>query len=907
MFPDIFRFQFAHLIHRRFIGQAIAVWTLIGATMATSSQTWCQQVDYHAVRGRAPTQPERDRLEGESDLPKRGTSRAQALTAFGPHWSGGSHLLWDGAVGEECSTEIWVEEGGIYDLKFQFTRAPDYGRFEIRLDGVSLREASVGGLTLRGKDLSAEVDLFGESVSVAPPVWLKSVELKPGSQPLTLKLIGANEQAHKFKDHGYLMGLDYVELLRLDRPEKEARTPIVENPIRTPQPIRTRLTWNEFHRHLSEHCFDCHNETTAEGDLTLTELASFDDLDQQIALMQAMRKVLAQKEMPPEDSPELSVETRDALVGTLESSIREHLSRSTEVPAVVMRRMNRLEYNNAVRDLLQLRGDIYPLPEKTLRAGQPYFDPATGRFPKSIVVGNRTLGKNQVERQILTGVSPFAVDLQAEGGFNNRGEDLSVSPLLMENFVALAQAILAAPELEDYCEIQSELFDIPAELTIEQKVELAESRLAPLMERAFRSPVEHTTLQRYVDYFRQRLEATKDFRASMKQAIAALLASPRFLFVMTQEEDSVRDSTLAAYLLASRLSFFLWSSIPDQELLEKARSREILKPEVLREQTARMLEDPKCQSLSLNFARQWLRLDQLITAVPDFERFPEYYSRIGCEQWKLGLQSMMEPLLLFESILVEDRSIMLLIDSNYTYRSDELHSWYQDTVPFAQRENRNRFNTGMQTFTRRVLDDRRQGGALTTAAAMTMTSSPLRTSPIVRGAWVATVFLNQPPPPPPDEIESIEADDRDIEAQGMTLRQRLKQHQVNVSCASCHSKIDPLGFALENFDAVGRWRKTYASGLPIDTQGLLLGQYPFADSVELKDQLLDHPEIFMRAFSEHLLSYALGRELQPEDAVVIEQIAQQVETDHGQFSSLVHAIVQSPLFAGGKPPENKEN
>jgi hypothetical protein len=902
-----FRFQFAVLVHLRLIRQAIFVWTLIGVAMAASPQAKCQQVDYHAIRGRVPTRPEQDRLEGESDLPKRGTSRAQSLTAYGPQWSGGSHLLWDGTVGEECSTEIVVEASGIYDLKFQFTRASDYGRFEIRLDGVSMSEATVGGLTLRGKDLSAEVDLFAESVSLAPPVWLKSVELKKGIQPLTFKLRGANPQAHKFKDRGYLMGLDYVELHHRNQPNLETKTQIAERTTLTPQPTLKRLVWNEFYLHLSKHCFDCHNEATAEADLILSKFESFEELGKQMNIVQKMHNALTQKEMPPEDSSELSDETREALKVTLDSVIQEHLSRVAKIPEVVMRRMNRLEYNNAVRDLLHLRGDIYPLPEKTLRAGQPYFDPATGRFPKSIVVGNRTLGKNQVERQILTGVSPYAVDLQAEGGFNNRGEDLSVSPLLMENFVALGQAILAAPEFEGYCQIRAELFDIPSEITFDQKIELAANRLSPLLERAFRSPVEPDTLDRYVAYFGERLEATGDFRASMKQAIAALLASPRFLFVISQDEESDDDSALAPYRLASRLSFFLWSSIPDEELLATAKNREILNPEVLRQQTERMLADPKCQSLSQNFARQWLRLDQLITAVPDFERFPEYYSRIGCEQWKLGLQSMMEPLLLFESILVEDRSIMLLIDSNYTYRSDELHSWYEETVPFAQRENRNRFNTGMQTFSRRSLNDRRQGGALTTAATMTMTSAPLRTSPIVRGAWVATVFLNQPPPPPPDDIESIEADDREIESQGITLRQRLRQHQVNVACTSCHAKIDPLGFALENYDAVGRWRKTYTSGLPIDTQGRLLGQYPFADAVELKERFLDHPEIFMTAFSEHLLSYALGRALKPEDTPVIEHISSQALSAHGQFSSLVHAIVQSPLFIGSTPRENQEN
>ena len=285
-----------------------------------------------------------------------------------------------------------------------------------------------------------------------------------------------------------------------------------------------------------------------------------------------------------------------------------------------------------------------------------------------------------------------------------------------------------------------------------------------------------------------------------------------------------------------------------------------------------------------------------MTAVPDIERFPQYYSRIGCEQWGFGLQMMVEPLLLFESMMVEDRSVMLLIDSNYTYRSDELQAWYGADLPFADRENRNRFNTERQQFSKRLLTDRRQGGVLTAAATLTMTSSPLRTSPIARGAWVATVIFNQPPPPPPDVIPPIEADDKVIEAQGLTLRERLKQHQVNASCVACHAKIDPLGFALENFDAIGRWRDHYSSGLEIDATGELFGSMPFQNVVELKDQLLAHPELFLRAFSEHMLSYAIARKLELEDAPAVDEILSKVSTDHGQFSTVIRSIVQSHPF-----------
>ena len=416
-----------------------------------------------------------------------------------------------------------------------------------------------------------------------------------------------------------------------------------------------------------------------------------------------------------------------------------------------------------------------------------------------------------------------------------------------------------------------------------------------MLEIAFRSPVEEGVLNRYHDFFIARRQQTGSFSQSLKEVVAAVLASPRFLYLCELAAEG-SDLRLSSYELATRLSFFLWSSLPDETLLATARDGSLLQRDVLDAQTRRMLADPRSQALSQNFARQWLRLDQLVTAVPDFDRFPQYYSRIGCEQWKFGLQMMIEPLLLFESILVEDRSIMLLIDCNYSYRSDELQAWYGDELPFADRSNRDRFNTFQQQYRKRSLPDRRQGGVLTSAATLTMTSSPLRTSPIARGAWVATVIFNRPPPPPPDVVPPIEADDKAIEAQGLTLRERLKQHQSNAACASCHAKIDPLGFALENFDAIGRWRDRYGSGLEIDASGELFGTMPFRNVIELKDQLLDHPELFQRAFSEHLLSYALGRGLELEDSPAVDEIVQNVATDHGQFSTVVRAIVASTPF-----------
>lgn len=853
--------------------------------------------DYHQVRGREAVASALGTYEGETHFTLQGKARVQPMRNFGPGWSGDAHLLWDGVVGESLETTFDVAKGGRFRLSLQLTKAPDYGVFSIRLNG---------------RELRTDVDLYAPRVELAGVLNLGEIALQAGQQKLVCKLTGGNQRAKKFRDRGYLLGLDFLKLVSLDPPPKPKEAQPAERTSKQAGAVATSTSTRsleEMKPVLTRFCYGCHSGDDPAGEINLKALANRQDFLTQIDVTSKIANVLARQQMPPEDEPRLSGLQHQQLTALVDAVIDEHLRTATSLVPVVMRRLNRYEYNNAVRDLLQLKGDIYPLPEKVIRATSDYFKPASGHFPSVVSVGNRALGKNQIEQHILTGVSPFAIDLQSEHGFNNRGAELSTSPILLESFLQLGQSIVYSPEFDSYCGLHSSLFTIPPNKSTAIQIGHARKRLAAFLERATRRPADAAMLDRYTQYFVSELLRTKSFTASMKSVVAAVLASPNFLY-LTEEPVHTPDGgqhalPVTAWELASRLSFFLWSSLPDDELLGLARSGELLEADVLERQVRRMLEDPRSKALAENFARQWLRLDQLITAVPDFDRFPRYYSRIGCEQWKFGLQTMVEPLLLFESIMVEDRSIMLLIDSNYSYRSDELQSWYNDAVPFGDRQNVNRFNTFQQSYRRRRLTTRRQGGVLTAAAMLTMTSAPLRTSPITRGAWVATVIFNQPPPPPPDVVPPIESDDAVFEAKGLTLRERLKQHQVNQSCVSCHSKIDPLGFALENFDAVGRWRDTYRSGLEIDAAGELFGEAKFSDVVGLKDAILEHPQWYMRAFSEHLLSYALSRELQLADKPAVDRIVRNVMADHGQFSTVVVEVAKSYPFLhkAGQPAE----
>jgi len=663
---------------------------------------------------------------------------------------------------------------------------------------------------------------------------------------------------------------------------------------------------------LEEYCVSCHKGRKPKGDVRLDQFQAKADFFADIETTQKIVDVLSRGEMPPKKKEQPTKDERVELAHVLGAYVGEYLRKNKTMQPVVMRRLNRYEYSNSVRDLLSLRGDIYPLPEKCIRESKPYFDPASGRFPDRMNVGNRTLGKFQVERQMLSGVVPFAMDLQSEHGFNNRGDELSVPPILLESFLKLGHSVLHSPELDAYCTDFGGIFrgvDEKAKISNDDRVkkdlEIARARLAKILERAFRTSVETETLERYFRFFEARYRATKSFPAAMKAVLSAVIASPKFLYLVEAKHGEEPIRSLDDYEIAARLSFFLWSTLPDEPLLALARDGKLQDRSVLVKEVRRMLKDKRSRSLASNFARQWLRLDQLITAVPDMKRFPRYYSRIGCEYWKFGLQMMVEPLLLFESILVEDRSILLLVDSDYSYRSDELHRWYSSPKPFGGRGEGNRFNTFRQDFKRRELTDRREGGVITTAAVMTMTSAPLRTQPITRGAWVTTVIFNRPPAPPPDDIPEIESDPRELAKKGLTLRERLQEHRLNDACTSCHQKIDPFGFALENYDAVGRWRDKYESGREIDASGKLLDGTSFDDIVSLKDALLRKPKIFIRAFSEHMLSYSLGRELTFADTPAIDKIVETVHADGGCFSTLIVALTTSRPFLSKTNQEPK--
>ena len=466
---------------------------LLVALVLEGPAAQAEPVDYHTIRGRKPrsfafSPGGGGLIEGEH-LPMKGTARAQDLRAYGAGWSGGAHLLWDGKVGQQLETLLRIEAPGRYRVSMQFTQAPDYGVVEVELSG---------------KRVAKEVDLYAENVRPAELLELGEIVLKDKEQQLVLRLTGGNPKASKFQG-GYLVGMDYLKLQPVDSADPDEGAEPIESQF-VDQISSEHVTFEEVRPLMAEYCFGCHGSKKVKGKINLEELVTPRGHLENMTVAGKIADALAFREMPPEDEKQLPPDAHAALNAWIQGVIDEHLANSPKLTPVVMRRMNRYQYNNSVRHLLQLKGDIYPLPEKVVRAAVPYFDPASGRFPDSVTISNRALGKNQIEQHILTGVVPFAIDLQAEHGFNNRGEELSFPPILLESFLELGHSVVHSPEFDAYSALGSTLFaPLVEEATVEVATAVAQARLRPLLERAFRRPAEVVTVARYSSLFSPRV------------------------------------------------------------------------------------------------------------------------------------------------------------------------------------------------------------------------------------------------------------------------------------------------------------------------------------------------------------------------------------------------------------------
>jgi mono/diheme cytochrome c family protein len=405
----------------------------------------------------------------------------------------------------------------------------------------------------------------------------------------------------------------------------------------------------------------------------------------------------------------------------------------------------------------------------------------------------------------------------------------------------------------------------------------ARTILANLARRAFRRPVGDPEVKPLLAFYKSG-RAEGDFDRGIEKALRAMLVSPSFLFRVERDPAGAGPRTvyrISDYELASRLSFFLWSSIPDDELLDLAGKGKLKDAATLQGQVRRMLDDPRSEALVQNFAGQWLYLRNLETSKPDSEIFTDYDENLRDAFRK-------ETELFFGHILREDRSVVELLDANYTFLNQRLAEHYG--IP----------NVYGSQFRKVTLDDPRRGGLLGQGSVLTVTSYPNRTSVVQRGKWILETLLGAPPPPPPPDVPDLKPKTDD--GRELSLREALEIHRSNAVCASCHSRMDPLGFALENYDGVGKWR-TKDSGHLIDSSAKMPDGTKFEGLAGLKKVLLSgHRDDFVGSAAEKLLIYALGRGLESYDMPAVRVIVRDAAKDNYRMSALIGAVVRSTPF-----------
>ena len=522
--------------------------------------------------------------------------------------------------------------------------------------------------------------------------------------------------------------------------------------------------------------------------------------------------------MPPFGLPRPDQSTLISFIQSIETSLDEASEAHPNPGASPAHRLNRAEYANAVRDLVGVGLDVTSL--------LPPDDSAYG--------------------------------------FDNIASALSISSGLMERYLGAASRIAAATPKTLTCRPNAAA----------DEASCARSAVMALARRAWRRSVTGADVAPLLAFYEDgRREGS--FDEGMQRAIEAILMSPEFLFRVETSEGNLSD-----FELASRLSFFLWSTIPDDHLLELAEQGKLSNTSALERETARMLADPRSNQLIRNFAGQWLYLRNLRYATPDAVAYPQFDA-------DLRQAFATETELFFESILRENRSVVDLVDANYTFLNERLARHYG--IPGV---------VGPE-FRRVQLTDPQRGGLLGQGSILTVTSYDNRTSVAKRGKWILENILGAPPPPPPPEVPSLKAESAD--GRPLTLRRQMEAHSTDSACASCHVRIDALGFALENYDGIGAWRASDA-GAPIDAAATMPDGARVDGLPGLRAALRARPDRFVDTITQKLLTYALGRGLEYYDQPAVRAIEHEAAADNYRLAALITAIVKSTPFRMRKAP-----
>jgi hypothetical protein len=722
---------------------------------------------------------------------------------------------------------------------------------------------------------------------------------------------------------------------------------------------------------LQKYCVECHSGSNPKGGLTLEGYVSEAHARKDRKNWLAMQHVIAAGEMPPAKSkkPQPTKEEKEFFIAWIENSLAKVDCTGPRDPGrVTIRRLNRAEYNNTIRDLCGVDfkpaeefpaddvgygfdniGDVLSfqpvLLEKYLAAAdkilaaaltvpEPVKSSRQGFRPQNILTIPRSAKSREPVKIVFTSEGSGFLEkfnFPAEGEYAVRfrgwgtkvggefpkatirvdGKDVKTFTVDAEpgkaktyevtaKFLAGEKRVAVAftnafedKESKKFREFGLELIEIegpanpvappepaPVKLLLVARpgngVEAraaAETVLANFARRAYRRPVKPDEVARLLKLFDVATKQGEAFHNALRLPMKAVLVSPHFLYRIEDDPKNPADVRLVSeFELATRLSYFLWSTMPDEELFALAAKGELRKPGVLDAQVRRMLKDPKAKALAENFAGQWLELRKLKTLAPDRGYFPA---------WDEPLRSAMvrEAEAFFEHVVQADRPILDFLDADYTFVNDRLAKHYGiDGVTGAE-------------FRRVKLPDARRGGVMTMASTMTVTSNPTRTSPVKRGKWILENILGTPPPPPAPDVPELPPTGQ---LKG-TLRQQMEQHRADPKCAVCHNRLDPLGFGLENFDGIGGWR-AQDNKKDVDASGELPGGLKFSGPAQLRKVLLGKADQFRACFAEKLLTFGLGRGLEYYDKCILDEIAKAAKADGDRFSALVLAVVKSDPF-----------
>lgn len=582
---------------------------------------------------------------------------------------------------------------------------------------------------------------------------------------------------------------------------------------------------------LTKFCMPCHGEKK-KADLDLRLYTDNESARKAPEVFKKILRNLESHEMPPESRPQPTPEERQLITSWVEMEILGCDCDHPDPGRVTIRRLNRVEYNNTIRDLVGVN-----------------FQPADD-FPADDV----------------------------GYGFDNIGDVLSLSPLLLERYLTAAEkildaAIVTSPGTNALPVTHTRIFFKQA--GEKNKRVVAGELITSFAKRAYRRPLTTDESVRLLKFYDAASKGGEGFENAVKLSLQAVLVSPHFLFrgeLQPQPDDAKSTYPVDEFALASRLSYFLWSSMPDDELFALAEAHKLRGK--LESQVRRMLKDPKARALTDNFAGQWLQIRNLASVTPDAKLFPNFN-----ESLRHAMET--ETKMFFDDIVQRDRSTIDFLTADYTFLNEQLAVHYGISGVKGDK------------FRRVSLRGAKRGGVLTQASVLTVTSIPTRTSPVKRGKWVLENILGTPPPPPPPDVPAF-PEGHDVA--NLSLRERLEKHRADPICSSCHSRMDPIGFGLENFDAVGVWRDSDGA-LAIDTAGKLATGETFHGPAELKRVLAKQQrDQFINCLASKLLTYAIGRGMEYYDTCALDEITKAAAKDRYRFSALVMGIVKSAPF-----------